>query len=455
MRRLPLRIASATCAAALLCCLPVAQAADGALSIGHVEPGSDDTIGVLVSVPEGSSIDPDEVQVSIGDAVLDSSAELAGSTSAQVRRTTIIAFDTSNSMAKQGRIDAAKEAAKTFLDTVPDDVYVGIVTFDADVETPLAPTQDREEAQDVIDGLALAARTRLNDGVIEAVRQAGTEGQRDILVLSDGRDTSTTPESKVTAAIRKAEVGVDVVALDQSGSSLAPLDAMSDAGEGQVIPADADALTAAFTAEAAALARQILVTATLSDDIPGTEATVTVTAPMDGTATTATTYAVIRGAGDSSGTTLAAPNDEPALSISTNLMYGGLGAIGLGLLVLLTGLFSSGRTPPVTAEDRISVYGAGGKSLAAPSASHKSDGAPALDQAKEAAAAVLHRNKSMEEKIANRLEGAGSSLKPAEWLLLHGTITLGSGLVGLLLSGASLVVMLVALALGWALPKLG
>ena len=38
---------------------------------------------------------------------------------------------------------------------------------------------------------------------------------------------------------------------------------MSDAGDGQVIPADPDALEAAFTDEAAALARQILVTATL------------------------------------------------------------------------------------------------------------------------------------------------------------------------------------------------
>ena len=197
--------------------------------------------------------------------MLDSTAELAGSAEEQVRRTTIIAFDTSDSMRKQGRIDAAKAAAKTFLDTVPDDVYVGIVTFDTDVETALTPTQDRDDARGVIDGLTLASQTRLNDGVIEAVKQAGSDGQRDILVLSDGQDTSKTPESDVTAAISEAEVGVDVVALDQSGSSLAPLEAMSEAGDGQVIPADPDALTEAFTAEAAALARQILVTATVPD----------------------------------------------------------------------------------------------------------------------------------------------------------------------------------------------
>ena len=52
-----------------------------------------------------------------------------------IRRTAVLAIDTSNSMAGE-RFEAAKAAASTFLDTVPDDVYVGIVTFDSDVETP-------------------------------------------------------------------------------------------------------------------------------------------------------------------------------------------------------------------------------------------------------------------------------------------------------------------------------
>ena len=151
-------------------------------------------------------------------------------------------------------------------------MYVGIVTFDADVETALDPTQDRGKAQQVIDGIELAEQTRLNDGVIQAVAQAGTDGQRTILVLSDGVDTSKTPGSDVTEAIRDADVSVDVVALDQSGSALAPLKAMSDAGDGSVISADAAALEGAFADEAAALARQILVSAEVPASIPGKEA---------------------------------------------------------------------------------------------------------------------------------------------------------------------------------------
>ena len=300
-------------AAALMCCFaaaPTAQAAEDGLSIGHVQPGDDSTMQVLVSVPEGSTVEPDDVKVSIDGTTLDSEAELAGAATLKVRRTTVIAFDTSASMGDAGRIDAAKAAAKTFIDTVPADVYVGIVTFDADVETALPPTQNRDDAIAVIDGLTLAKQTRLNDGVIEAIKQSGTEGQRRILVLSDGRDTGTTPESDVTDAIHDSEVNVDVVALDQSGSSLAPLKAMADAGEGSVIPADIDALTETFTAEAAALARQILVTAKLPAKV-GKEATVTVTAPIDGTPTSATAYAVIRGASDPGGRDLCGPGQRP------------------------------------------------------------------------------------------------------------------------------------------------
>ena len=49
----------------------------------------------------------------------------------------------------------------------------------------------------------------------------------------------------------------------------------------------------------------------------------------------------------------------------------------------------------------------------------------ALTQAKDAAAKVLHRNKSLEDRIAKRLDGAGSSWKPSEWLLLHSAIFVG------------------------------
>ena len=441
---------------ALLCAGAPAYAEPGGLSIGHVEPGEDDTIQVLVSMPEGANVAPDDISVSIGGEELESSAEKAGTATEDVRRTTVIAFDTSDSMARNGRIAAALDAATTFLDNVPDEVYVGIVTFDSKVTSALEPTQDRAAAKKVVAGLKLARETRLNDGVVEAVRQAGSDGQRRVLVLSDGRDTtSNASQDDVTAAIKDAEVGVDVVALDQSGSALLPLKAMSDAGNGAIIAADPDALEAAFSSEAAALARQMVVTATLPSTLAGNEAAVKVTALVDGKPVSATAYAVVRTpSGDSggSGPTLASPDEGSAIQIPRVAMLGALVAVLLGLLALFAGLFAPARNPKApTAEARISAYAGGPQG----GPSHRSaDAAPALDQAKNAAATVLHKNRGLEEKIAHRLEAAGSQLKPAEWLLLHGALVMGAGLVALLLSGGNIIIVLLGLVAGWLVPKI-
>jgi tight adherence protein B len=76
----------------------------------------------------------------------------------------------------------------------------------------------------------------------------------------------------------------------------------------------------------------------------------------------------------------------------------------------------------------------------------------ALNQAKDAAAKVLARNKGLAARIAARLEGAGNPLKPAEWLLVHVAIFAGAGLVGILLGKGSLVVGFIFLFLGALLP---
>jgi tight adherence protein B len=451
MRRFSLPIAAAL--VALLGVGAPAYAEPGGLSIGHVEPGNDGTVQVLVSVPEGADVAPDDVTVTIDGAKVESTAERAGTTTDDVRRTTVIAFDTSDSMARQGRIQAAQAAASTFLESVPDDVYVGIVTFDKDVTTALEPTQDRAAAQAVVDKIQLERETRLNDGVIEAVKQAGEDGQRRILVLSDGKDTSNTPESDVTAAIKDAGVGVDVVALDQSGSSLLPLRAMSEAGKGAVIAADPAALEAAFSSEAAALARQIVVTATLPDSLAGNEATVAVSADIDGTPMTADAYAVVRDSAEH-GPSIAAPDSAPAFEVSRSVLYAALAAIGLGLALLFAGLLAPARQPKVaTAEDRISAYASGGGQPPGDGGGHRAADAAGLGQAKNAAAQVLQRNRGLEEKISRKLEAAGSALKPAEWLLLHGGITMAGGLLALLLGGGNFLIMLLGLLVGWVLPK--
>jgi tight adherence protein B len=54
----------------------------------------------------------------------------------------------------------------------------------------------------------------------------------------------------------------------------------------------------------------------------------------------------------------------------------------------------------------------------------------------------------LENKIAQRLEGAGSKWRPAEWLLFHTGIFLGASVLGLLIGGGNLILGLIFMILG-------
>ena len=142
MNRLRRAIGALAAAAALALVASPASAADG--TIAHVE-GSEEGLQILVSVPPDADIDFEGVEVTVDGAAAEADAVLAD-TDTRIRRTTILAIDTSKSMAG-ARFDAAKAAALAFIDAVPDDVFIGIVSFDSQVTKALAPTTDRDQAR--------------------------------------------------------------------------------------------------------------------------------------------------------------------------------------------------------------------------------------------------------------------------------------------------------------------
>ena len=134
---------------------------------------------------------------------------------------------------------------------------------------------------------------------------------------------------------------------------------------------------------------------------------------------------------------------------SNALMYAGLGALGLGLLVLL--LLAVPRERQLSTEERVVQYAAravSGMPAGGPIAPPTRPEDSALASAKTAAANVLKRNKSLEAKIAQRLEGAGSRWRSAEWLLFHAAIFMLVSLFGLLLGGGNLIIGLIFIVLG-------
>ena len=449
MRRYRLAALAALAAVVLVVLAPsTAWSADEEPSIAHVE-SSEDGLRVLVSVPPGADVDLGGVTGTLDGDHLAATATATG-TDAVVQRTTVLAIDTSDSMARNGRFEAAKEAAVTFLENVPADVAVGIVTFDGGVTTALEPTTDRSAAETVIAGLELSKGTLLYDGILAAVDLAGEDGQRSVLVLSDGADTGrNTTIADVTSAIETTATLVDVVSLDQENKpkAAAALSDLADAGNGQVIESTGDALADAFAAEAEILAEQILVSAPLPEGFDAEEATVTITLPTPDGKLVASAFARIQDAPtEDTGPKIDPINPDEAIRVPEWALYAGIVVFGIGLVTAAM-LLVPAKRQPMTLAERVTAYtGATGNKP-----EEKPENDPMFDQAKAAAATVLEHNKGLEEKLQSRLTAAGSNFKPSEWLLLHVGVVIGSGILGLLLGGIVLGILLTVL--GFFLPR--
>ncbi|GAA1475925.1 hypothetical protein GCM10009623_03710 [Nocardioides aestuarii] len=423
-------------AAALTAAAPAYADTVSGTTIDYVER-TDEGLQILVSVPPEAEVDTDSVSVSIDGTAAPATASPADSTTS-VRRTAVLVMDTSDSM-RGDRIESAQAAALSFLETVPEDVYVGIITFDIEVDDALEPTLDRDAARDVIENLELAKETYLYDGVAEGIAMAGTEGQRQLLVLSDGADTSDTQLADVTEAVTDSGTQVSVVSLEQTPPRA--LSELAAAGEGEVISADPTALAAAFSAQADVLARQVLVTAEVPSEVTAAEATVAVTLGSDQGDLSAEAFTPI---GDAAVAVPDVAAENSGLVLTSYWFYGGLAAVGLGLIGLLVMLVPK-KAEPLTGAALASAYT---ERVAGVGRGNDDAGEAALAQATHTAERVLSANKTLETRIAERLEGAGNPFKPAEWLLMHVGIFMLAGVVGLLLGGGNLVLGIIFLIVG-------
>ncbi|WGX99993.1 type II secretion system F family protein [Nocardioides sp. QY071] len=437
--------------AALLAALVVAPAYAEDGGIAHVE-STGDGIRILVDVPAGSQVDLSGVTATLDGKALDATASSTSSGSA-VKRTTVLAIDTSNSMRKQGRFEAAQQAASTYLDAVPDDVEVGIVTFDSTVDVALEPTTDRAAARSVIDGLSLQRNTLLYDGIIAATDLAGDTGQRSLLLLSDGADAGSKASIEdAVAAIKDAGTRVHIVGLDLSEDQLTPLRTVAEAGKGDVITSSGSALAAAFAEQAEALADQVLVTAPLPSGFSADVATVEVTLPTSsGAPLVARSLATIEAA-STPGAAAPLPtigNDDGGFTAPDWLLWVGVGVFAVGLLSVAV-LLVPAKPAPMSIADRVTAYSTRVTGLEERAQKPQAD--PVLDQAKAAAAEILQRNSALNDRMTRRLTAAGSEFKPSEWLLLHVGAVLAGGVIGMLLGQGSIILGLLFMLVGAMLP---
>ncbi len=182
--------------------------------------------------------------------------------SVESTRLVVLAIDTSISMeaddVSPSRIDAARESAGAFLDSVPEGVAVGVVGFDGVARNLISPTTRIDSVRRVIEGSidhsGLGEGTAIGEAVflgIEAIEASGEETGNEtgderapdgqavgtIVVLSDGETTMGRSNDEAAEAARSAGIAVHTIAFGTDAGTI------QDPFEGEVpVPVNEEAL---------------------------------------------------------------------------------------------------------------------------------------------------------------------------------------------------------------------
>jgi len=140
------------------------------------------------------------------------------------RATIVLAIDTSLSMeaddVRPNRVEVAQAAALDFVDELPEEINLGLVTFNGVATVPVAPTDDRSVTRTALEDLTLGESTAIGEAiftaldVIEAAPGSG-EGETApgrIVLMSDGETTVGRPDADAAAAAADAGVPVFTIA---------------------------------------------------------------------------------------------------------------------------------------------------------------------------------------------------------------------------------------------------
>jgi Ca-activated chloride channel family protein len=147
----------------------------------------------------------------------------------------VVALDTSLSMeatdVAPSRLAAAQQAATDFIEQVPDEVEIGLVSFSGTVAVEVPPTLARSQLESAIAGLTLDDATAIGDALVAStnvlVQQQGDEtGSGDdvapgaIVLLTDGDTTFGASTEEGAAFAAEAGVPVFTIAFGTAGGTI-------------------------------------------------------------------------------------------------------------------------------------------------------------------------------------------------------------------------------------------
>lgn len=165
------------------------------------------------------------------------------------KATVMLAIDTSLSMmatdVKPDRIRGAQEAAIDFLEDIPPEINVGLVSFNGIATVRVPPTQNRASVRSAIADLELGEATAIGEALLACVQALesfikefdGNAPPARIVLMSDGSTTVGRPDTQGIEAARLAGISVSTISFGTDRGTV-----QLDAGSVIPVPVDSEAL---------------------------------------------------------------------------------------------------------------------------------------------------------------------------------------------------------------------
>jgi len=405
---------------------------------GYVEfylSGSELSSGVLDQKVLTASVDGQQLQLT--------ARQVAQSQGRALKRSVALVIDTSGSMSG-APLAAAKNAASAFLDALPADVQVAIVTAGSPSIVVLRTSADRAKVKSVVAALQPKGETALFDAIRSGADliRTGFEEKR-IIVLSDGADTA----SAATYGQARSAVGtipVDTIAFNTEETAKAVLTNFAKATGGRSYQAgDAQALTGAFAQAAGAFSAQLLVRVTVPPALQGKEGKLVVQATVG--ETTVTTDFQVTFVPDTQATTPLVGSVSDGVPVWLEYALPAVifvGLLALGILIVGPLLTTGTRRRRLSQVDQFAA-------VPRPSTTSQPEVESPIAQAALQMSQQVMQQTNVEGRLAQQLDRAGMRMRPHEWLLLRTAVTFAGVLVCVVFISPWYLGLLLGVIAGW------
>jgi tight adherence protein B len=412
------------------------------VTVAAAAPGQ---VQLSAFVHGGSAGQPPAVTVAHNGTVLPSRPEVVrAAASPSESRAVVVVLDAGGSMAGPA-LQAAEGAVLDFARAVPADVEVGLVTVANAPSVLVRPTGDREAIGTALGSVpAATGSTDLYSGVSMAADLVAGSADKAVLIISDGQGTGSGGGGTVVQKVGAAGVRVDVVAFRAKPDQLNSLRQLATATGGTAYPAASpDALSGAVRSAAATVPVWLSITVTVPATLAGSAGSLTVAVTVGATTLTATVP--VRFAASTSRTAVASRTTQSIPGLRPPLL-----AVLVFLAIMAAGLLATAplrrtvRPRRLSQLDRFRLTGQEARRTG-PTTAVGTQGtlAHAVHDLSHRAADFHGMNAS----VAVKLERAGMTVRPGEWVLLRtAAAVVGSVLLALL---AGLPGLLPGAALGW------